>query len=115
MGTAEAGGYLGFIQKGGGFPDSFEATVFSMEVGDISSPVKTETGYHIIKLISSEISSLGSLDSLKDEIEEQLMIRKAKLEYINLLEDAGDISFNAIDLIGPADILGMKTTITSYS
>lgn len=111
--TAEAGGYLGFIQKGGGFPDSFEDTVFSMEVGDISSPVKTETGYHIIKLISSEISSLGSLDSLKDEIEEQLMIRKAKLEYINLLEDAGDISFNAIDLIGPAEMLGMKTTISS--
>ena len=41
------------------------------------------------------------------------MIRKAKLEYINLLEDAGDISFNAIDLTGPADILGMKTTISS--
>ena len=112
LGSSGQGGYLGFIEEDSGFPDSFEKAVFSMNVGDISEPVKTEAGLHMISLTSKEKSSLGSLDTLRDEIEEQIKIRKARLDYINLLEEAADISFNAADLTEPAEVLEMEISVS---
>jgi parvulin-like peptidyl-prolyl isomerase len=50
-------GNLGFFQKGSMVPE-FENAVFSMSVGEISAPIETSFGYHIIKVFgTSEVPS----------------------------------------------------------
>ena len=47
-GSAKKDGYLGYFTKGM-MVKSFEQIAFKLQIGEISEPVKTEFGYHIIK------------------------------------------------------------------
>lgn len=49
-GSASKGGDLGFVERGTLYPE-FEAVAFNLKSGEISRPVKTQAGYHIIRLI----------------------------------------------------------------
>ena len=56
-GSKRNGGDLGIIAKGQMVPEFEDVGVYSMSEGQISEPVKTEFGYHIIKLTSLEKES----------------------------------------------------------
>lgn len=67
-GSAKYGGDLGSFQRGVMIPE-FENVAFSMEVGDISEPVQSSFGYHIIKLESKKTYA-DVLDSIQKRIDE---------------------------------------------
>ena len=52
--SAENGGDIGFFQRKGSLVEEFAEAAFSMKVGEISEPVKTQFGYHIIKVTDKE-------------------------------------------------------------
>jgi len=52
--SAENGGDIGFFQRKGSIVEEFAVVAFAMEVGKISEPVKTQFGYHIIKVTEKE-------------------------------------------------------------
>jgi len=106
-GSAEAGGYLGYIQQGSGFPEDFERVSFSLLEGEVSNPVKTDAGMHLIQLLAIELETFPPFEDLRDAITEQIQIRDARVQYVNLLEQAADLSFNAADLQVPADELNL--------
>ncbi|MBV1904992.1 MAG: SurA N-terminal domain-containing protein [Pseudomonadales bacterium] len=76
-GSATKGGDLGFVSKGALVP-AFETALWSMKVGELSDPVTSEFGVHIIKLIDIQLDEYPGFDTQKTAIEEGLRRTQAE-------------------------------------
>ncbi|MGV2942060.1 peptidylprolyl isomerase [Mesobacillus sp. LC4] len=84
--NAANGGDLGYFGKGE-MAEEFEKTAFALEAGAISEPVKTEFGYHIIKLVDKKAEKAAEFEEHKEEIKELLFDQKVQAEYTNWMEE----------------------------
>ena len=84
------GGQLGWFQKGMMVPP-FEEVVVAMEKGAVSGPVKTDFGWHVIKLNDVRDLSVPPLKQIRDEIFAELR-QQAVLERVSQLQDTGDVA-----------------------
>jgi len=75
--SKDNGGDLGFFSRGSMVPE-FDAKVFAMQPGEISDIVKTEFGYHIIKLEEVKPAATRPLDEVRAEIVQTIKDREAK-------------------------------------
>lgn len=80
-GSAQSGGSLGYFTKGK-MVKPFEETAFSMKIGEISEPVKTEYGYHIIKVTDKEEESMFSFADIKEQIR-RVLLNQRQVEALN--------------------------------
>ncbi|MGH1462515.1 MAG: SurA N-terminal domain-containing protein [Neptuniibacter sp.] len=104
--SAEMGGDLGVNEKGV-FSPEFDDVLYALDKGKVSAPVKTEFGYHLIKLIDIVESSIPTFDEAKIELESDILGQKSEEEYVSQLERLADISFSSGDLVEPAETLGL--------
>jgi len=84
--NSEAGGDLGFFAKGD-MTEEFEKAAFNLEVDEISDPVKTEFGYHIIKVSDKKAAKAAVYENHEKEIKDLLMDEKIQAEYPTWLEE----------------------------
>lgn len=76
-GSAESGGELGWFTVGT-MVTEFNDAAYALEVGEISEPVQSQHGFHIIKLTNKrDIEGYGTLEEKKEEIIEKLKDQKA--------------------------------------
>jgi peptidyl-prolyl cis-trans isomerase D len=75
-GSKDKGGDLGWITQGQTVPE-FEKTAFSLDKGKISDLVKTQYGFHIIKVLDKETAHTKPFDEVKDSIKVPLLLAKA--------------------------------------
>lgn len=68
--TASDGGELGFVQKKD-FPGPFGDALFAMKVGDIAGPVKSQFGYHLIKLEEIQAGEAKPFEAVRAELDSQ--------------------------------------------
>ncbi len=83
--TAQNGGDIGYFAKGQLMP-KFEAACGSLEIGEVSTVVKTKLGYHIIKLTDRKSPELKPIDEVTGEIRHTLYISKHKKLLNELIE-----------------------------
>jgi peptidyl-prolyl cis-trans isomerase C len=84
------GGDLGYFRKGQMVPE-FETAAFAMQKGEVSkTPVKTQFGWHVIKLEDKRIAPPPPLEQVKDQIR-QIIMRDKYLELIKASKDATKI------------------------
>ena len=91
--TAKKGGDLGFFERGKMIAE-FEEVCFDMEIGAISDPVKTQFGYHIIKLEDKKEAGMKEFYEVSDDIKKKLLSGKQQEEHqkwIDLLEKEAKI------------------------
>ncbi len=80
------GGDLGWFSKGTMIPE-FEKTAFNMKEGEISGVVKTQFGYHIIKLTGKRPAGIRPFAEVKDQIREALLPQKQQEVLKKITED----------------------------
>ncbi len=86
-GSKDQGGLLGYFTKGQMVPE-FEAAAFKMQKGEVSEPIKTNFGWHIIKLEDRRRKAPPSFDSVKATIMNSLVVRKAQEKAVELRKQA---------------------------
>jgi len=107
-GSAKRGGELGVIRPGT-MVKQFEDAVFVMGEGEISEPVRTQYGFHVIRLDRITESRVQSLDQVRDEIEAEVRRLRAEERFNELAEILGSTVFEQPDSLEPAaDHLGGK-------
>lgn len=78
--SKDNGGNLGEFTRGQMVPE-FDEAVFSMEVGSVSAPVKTQFGYHLIKLISKQEASTYVYDEIKAQLADMVNQEKKQAAF----------------------------------
>lgn len=79
--SKEQGGNLGEFSRGQMVPE-FEDAAFSMDIDSISEPVKSQFGYHIIKLVAKNEEAISTFDDIKDELTQQVIGNKQQEIYM---------------------------------
>jgi len=86
-----AGGDLDWINEGG-TPLSWEPVIAALEIGELSEPVRTETGWHLIEVLGRRVTDL-SQEFVRAEAENMLRNRKFDLEMQNWLIEIREEAF----------------------
>lgn len=106
-GSAAAGGDLGYAGQGV-YDAAFEEALFALQVGQVSAPVKSEFGWHLIRLDDIQAAEVPSLDSLKPQLERELKTQKVEQRFVEVTKELEDAAFESADLQQPAQELGLE-------
>lgn len=113
IGSAETGGSLGWIERDVMDP-AFEEAAFALAaVGDTTGLVKSDFGYHIIKLDDLKASETKPLSEVKDEIKQDIVNQKAADRFHDLYNDLERIAFEAPNSLEPSAELIESTVQTT--
>jgi peptidyl-prolyl cis-trans isomerase C len=95
-GSAEKGGDVGYFGRGRMVPE-FERAALGLKPGEVSGPVKTRFGYHIIKLTDIKKGDPASFEQSKEAISRELINQKRKKYFdalVDKLKEGSEISTN---------------------
>ncbi|MEP3442530.1 MAG: peptidylprolyl isomerase [Sulfitobacter sp.] len=96
------GGQLGWFGPGAMVPE-FEEAVVAMEPGKVSEPVKTQFGWHVIKLNETRVPEAPALEEVREQIELQIRQIRAQ-EKIEEVTAAAKVDRSASEGIDPSVI-----------
>ena len=106
VGSAGFGGELGFTD-GSAFPEPMENAIVALEVGAISAPVATDAGTHFIRVEERIAGENAEFESLREELALAIQESDAQRELLSVVEILRDAAFNAPDLSGPSELIGV--------
>lgn len=103
-GSANNGGDLGFAGPGVYDPD-FETALYALKQDQVSVPVRSSFGWHLIKLLGVEAPQVPTFASLKDKLTRELKTQQVEQRFVEATKQLEDAAFEASDLAQPASDL----------
>ncbi|GAB4173452.1 MAG: peptidyl-prolyl cis-trans isomerase [Wenzhouxiangellaceae bacterium] len=114
--SAVKGGDLGWIEPGVMMP-AFEEALFAMQPGTVSEPVKTEFGWHLIRLEEIEAPRGQSFEEARAQIAEEVRQERAEELFVEMTDRLVDMIYadpTGLEAIG-ADLDLPVTTVGPFS
>ncbi len=103
-GSANNGGDLGFAGPGV-YDPAFETALYALAKDQVSAPVRTDFGFHLIKLLGVEAPEVPTFASLKDKLTRELKTQQVEQRFVEATKQLEDSSFESSDLAQPAQDL----------
>ncbi len=110
-GSAGEGGDLGFAGPGVYDPD-FEDALYDLAQDQVSEPIRSEFGWHLIKLLGIQSPEVPALESLKPELVRELKTQQVEQRFVEVSKQLEDYAFESSDLAQPAQELGLTVQTT---
>lgn len=102
-GSAAKGGDLGFISRGAmkDVPE-FEEALFKLKPGEVSPPVESRHGFHIIRLTALQPAQVKGLEEVRGPIEKELRKRLASTRFAELADQFNNVVYEQSESLKPA-------------
>lgn len=110
-GSAGEGGDLGFAGPGV-YDPAFEEALYALDKNAVSAPVRSEFGWHLIKLLDVQAPEVPSFASLEEKLQRDLKARQVEQRFVEVAKELEDSAFEASDLAQPAQELGLEVKLT---
>ncbi|WP_303289290.1 SurA N-terminal domain-containing protein [Marinobacter sp. SS5-14b] len=105
--SAREGGDLGYAGRGV-YDQAFEEALFALEKGEVSGPVETSFGIHLIQLADVRRSDVPTFEELAGQLRQELAREQAAERFAEVRAQLADAAYAADDLAGPASELGLE-------
>jgi peptidyl-prolyl cis-trans isomerase D len=113
-GSATKGGDLGVIAEGV-MVKPFEDAAYQLQEGDVSDPVKTRFGYHVIKITELVPASVKPFEEIRDQIEQEERKRLAEVQFIEHAETFRNMAYEHPDSLEPVtEELGLSLQTSDW-
>ena len=114
-GSKQSDGDLGMLPRSQ-LPGALGDAIFSMVEGEISKVVRTDFGFHIVRLDKVESDGKVPLEIVESELRQELILQKARQNFADQERALSDALFDADDLSQLADNIGLEVmTEESFS
>lgn len=110
-GSATNGGDLGYAGPGV-YDPAFEEALYALKQGEVSAPVRTDYGWHLIKLLGVQAADVPSFDSLKEKLVKDIKAPRVEQRFVEATKALEDAAFEASDLAQPAQEQGLQVKTT---
>ncbi len=104
--SAEEGGDIGY-SDGGAFPEAIEEALETLSVDEVSEPVVTEFGVHLVKLTEDNENVYPEFAEVRERLEAELKSAEVELAYAEQLENLSNLAFETGDLETISSQLGL--------
>ena len=110
-GSAAQGGDLGFAAPGIYEPE-FEDALYALSKGQVSEPVRTDYGWHVIKLLDVQAADIPSFASLQDKLTQNLKAQQVEQRFVEAVKDLEGLAYESADLQQPATELNLTVKVS---
>ena len=110
-GSAGSGGDLGYAGPGVYDPE-FEKALYALKSAEVSAPVRSAYGWHLIKLLGVQPADVPSFDTLKEKLTKELKEEKVEQRFVEASKELENLSFESSDLVQPAQELGLEVKVS---
>ena len=106
-GSAEVGGDLGY-NAAGTFVPEFEEAAYDLELNQLSAPVLTEFGYHLIKLLGIEPAKTPEFSEVRERLEKSYREAEAEEVFVTRSARLSELAYESPDLFELAEELALE-------